>query len=180
MNYAQIDAALKASFQRENAAFLHGFWHGLNASHGEWSLKQWLDALVEEFDISSIPAELLKAFQLIHTSSEAQIQADALSLQLLLPDDEESIQIRALALQHWCQGYLYGLGLGPKVTNWKSLPTELREHIEDITQISQLDENSVSESEEDESDFINLVEYVRLTVGHIADELRVQTAPTLH
>jgi uncharacterized protein YgfB (UPF0149 family) len=171
MNYAQLDGALKASLQRESVAFLHGFWHGLFANHGEWSLSRWLEALSVEFDISSMPANLLVAFQDIHRIGEAQIQADSLSLSLLLPDDDTSNRLRAQALQDWCEGYLYGLGLGDKIQNWKSLPKGLRETLEDIVQISQLDVTSVEESEEAEEEITALIEYVRLAIGDLADEL---------
>ena len=173
MNYAQIDASLKTSFAREDAAFLHGFWHGLNASHSEWDLKLWLDALVEEFDISSIPASLLVVFQDIHRIGEAQINADSLALQLFLPDDDDtSTQSKAITLQDWCEGYLYGLGLGDKVKNWKSLPKDLRESVEDIAHISQLDTDNISDDETAEEDLIALIEYVRLSVGNIVDEMK--------
>lgn len=179
MDYAQIDATLKDSL-REDASFLHGFWHGLNAGNEDWDLKAWLDALVKEFDISSMPAQLLKDFQRIHDISTEQLKEDPLSITLLLPSDDEPLKLRAYALQQFCQGYLYGLGLGNRIQNWKNLPKEFREWIEDITHISQLDETSVSESNSDESDFTDLSEYVRLAVGHIAEHLAPQTQPTVH
>lgn len=171
MNYSQIDEVLKSTLAREDAAFMHGFWHGLNAGHQEWALKNWLDALVEEFDISSMPASLIKAVQEIHDQSKAELEDDPLSIRLLLPDDGQSLQLRALALSQWCQGYLYGLSHGERIQNWKQLPAEFREWIEDITHISQLDEQSVKDTETDESDFTDLSEYVRLAVGHIAEHL---------
>ena len=109
MDYAQIDATLKASL-REDAAFLHGFWHGLNAGNEDWDLKAWLDALIKEFDISSMPAQLLKDFQRIHDVSKEQLSEDPLSITLLLPSDDEPLKLRVYALQQFCQGYLYGLG----------------------------------------------------------------------
>jgi hypothetical protein len=181
MNYAQINEALKASLQREEVAFLHGFWHGLNAGHAQWNIKSWLDALVAEFDISSMPATLIKVFQQIHDTSIEQLQDDPLSITLLLPDDNQPLKVRALALSQWCQGYLYGLSHGERIQNWKQLPNEFREWIEDITHISQLDENSVQDTQEDESDFVDLSEYVRLAVGHIAEHLTPKTsAQTIH
>ncbi|MCI4411060.1 MAG: UPF0149 family protein [Thiotrichales bacterium] len=179
MDYAQIDATLKASL-REDASFLHGFWHGLNAGNDSWDLKAWLDALVAEFAISSMPAQLLKAFQDIHVTSSEQLAEDPLSISLLLPSDDDSLSLRAYALQQWCQGYLYGLGLGNRITNWKTLPNEFREWIEDITHISQLDETAIQDTNEEESDFFDLSEYVRLAVGHIAEHLTPTTKPTLH
>ena len=171
MTYIQIDAALKASIQRESAAFLHGFWHGLFASHANWSLNEWLKTLAAEFDISVMPAALLVAFQEVHRHGEAQIQADSLALTLLLPEDDTELRLRAQALQDWCEGYLYGLGQGEKVSSWKGLARSLRESVEDIAQISQLDVSSVGDGETAEEDFTALVEYVRLAVGDIADEL---------
>jgi len=78
---------------------------------------------------------------------------------------------------------LYGLGLGERVKNWKGLPKEFREWIEDITHISQLDENSVSDCEEDETSFVDLSEYVRMAAAHIAEHIALipqPTAPTIH
>lgn len=187
MDYAQIDSTLKTSL-REEAAFLHGFWHGLNAGNEQWDLKGWLDALVAEFSISSMPAQLLKDFQRIHDVSSEQLKEDPLSITLLLPSDDEALKIRAFALQQWCQGYLYGLGLGKRITNWRSLPNEFREWIEDITHISQLDESDLEDNNDNETDFTDLSEYVRLAVGHIAEHLGSGAAvipadsnnPTIH
>lgn len=185
MDYAQIDATLKDSL-REEAAFLHGFWHGLNAGNAQWDLKGWLDALVAEFSISSIPAQLLKSFQQIHDTSSEQLKEDPLSITLLLPNDEVALADRAYALQQWCQGYLYGLGLGNRIHNWKSLPNEFREWIEDITDISQLDEHDLEDNNDNEGYFVELSEYVRLAVGHIAEHLEEQPVsassqpPTIH
>lgn len=172
MNYAQIEASLKASLRQQDTSFLHGYWHGLFASHNIWTLKEWLDALVDEFSIASMPAALLVSVQQIHDTSLAQLQQDPLSMTLLLPDDTVALRLRAEALQGWTEGYLYGLGQGERIRNWKALPSELREWIEDITQISQLDPASVSDSEEDEVAFTDLSEYVRLAAGHIADTLQ--------
>lgn len=179
MDYAQIDSTLKASL-REDASFLHGFWHGLNAGNENWDLKAWLDALVTEFDISSMPAQLLKDFQRIHDTSKEQLTDDPLSITLLLPSDDEPLKVRAYALQQFCEGYLYGLGLGNRIQNWKTLPKEFREWIEDITHISQLDDSNLEDSNSNESDFVDLSEYVRLAIGHIAEHLAPQPQPSIH
>ena len=52
---------------------------------------------------------------------------------LWLPDDEESLEERTIALAQWCSGFLAGLASGGQLD---ALSEEAKEAIEDLQQIA--------------------------------------------
>jgi len=100
----------------------------------------------------------------------------------LLPDDDERISVRALALSEWCQGFLYGvayMGVGDD----KEWSDDNRGVLRDLMEISRLDSDGSEDS--DEQAFIELQEYVRAAVQMLLGELQESTEeqnhqPTVH
>ena len=76
---------------------------------------------------------------------------------LLLPGDDAPLAERASALGQWCQSFLSGFGLVP---NQRPLSTEALEVLQDLEGIAQVD-SALAESEDGESDYTDVVEYVR-------------------
>ncbi len=87
----------------------------------------------------------------------------------LLPDEEASIEERSAALREWVQGFLYGLGLGG-LKEFDQLSEQAREFSRDLLQIGNL-EVADEESEESEKALFEIVEYVRMGVLVLRDEL---------
>ena len=90
---------------------------------------------------------------------------------LLLPDDDEPLPQRVEELSRWCQGFLLGLGLGG-VQEQTKLPGDSHEVMRDFAEISRLGGGEASESNEDEAAFAEIVEYVRMAVLLLYEELR--------
>jgi uncharacterized protein YgfB (UPF0149 family) len=90
---------------------------------------------------------------------------------LLLPDDDEPLPQRVEELSRWCQGFLFGLGLGG-VREQTNLSGETREVMRDFVEISRLGTGEASDSNEDEAAFAEIVEYVRMAVLLLYEELR--------
>lgn len=78
---------------------------------------------------------------------------------LLLPDDDAPLPERALALKRWCQGFLYGAGLGQAAD---APDGQSRDILKDISEFTQLD--SSAEGEADEAAFMEICEYLRSAV----------------
>ncbi|HUN71314.1 MAG TPA: UPF0149 family protein, partial [Steroidobacteraceae bacterium] len=77
---------------------------------------------------------------------------------------------RAEALAQWCQGFLYGLGSGA-VQDAGSLPGDLGEIVRDLTEISRVGVDIAQTEESNESAYAELVEFVRISVQVVFEEL---------
>lgn len=106
----------------------------------------------------------------------AGLLADLLfEFQMVLPDDEEALPVRAEALGVWCQGFLTGMQLaGVPITDRE--PSELTEAIDDLIEIAKMNYDDVDAGEEDEGAYVELVEYVRVAVIFIYQDLREPNA----
>jgi uncharacterized protein YgfB (UPF0149 family) len=89
----------------------------------------------------------------------------------LLPDDDEPLAQRVEELSRWCQGFLLGLGLGG-VREQTNLPGDSHEVMRDFVEISRLGNGQAAESNEDEAAYAEIVEYVRMAVLLLYEELR--------
>jgi hypothetical protein len=89
---------------------------------------------------------------------------------LLLPGDETPVTERATALGQWCQGFLYGLGSSP-LPDVDQLPEEVAEIVRDLTALTQIGVDADEPLEESEQAYAELVEFVRVGVQLLHDEL---------
>ena len=169
LDYDVIDSLLARVEAEAYAAEFHGFISGQLCVTGSANEELWKDFL----DIQSNDEELIRLcheemLQLINVTSE-QLQSDDFGLQLLLPDDDASMGLRAEALVNWCHGFLNGFGLS-EGRNQNGVSAEVNEVIEDFTQICRLD---LDEDEEDEEQtFMELQEYVRMGTILVYEELQ--------
>jgi uncharacterized protein len=115
---------------------------------------------------------MLEAFN----STVQQLADDELRFALWLPDDEHSLDERTQALAQWCTGFLAGLGLGGPL---QALSDEASEALSDLQQIARAglsayaDESGNAEGdEENEQAFSEIVEYVRVVILILREELR--------
>jgi uncharacterized protein YgfB (UPF0149 family) len=117
----------------------------------------------------ALEAVLAEAFE----STMAQLEDEEFGFVLWLPDDEESLEERTIALAQWCSGFLAGLGSGGQLD---ALSEEAKEAIEDLQQIARAEISSpgqdVDDSEEDEVAFTEIVEYVRVVALMLREDFR--------
>ncbi len=128
-------------------------------------------------------AELVRS---IHDGLRVQLSDGQLGLRLLLPEDDEDMARRLGALGDWCQGFLVGLGQGG-LTDPARLTAEVNEALQDLAAIARVDDEAemAVEDEDDEADYTQLVEYVRMVAMSLYEELSdpdaaQPRAPTLH
>ena len=94
-----------------------------------------------------------------------------MGLYLWLPGDDETLEDRTMALAQWCSGYLAGLGSSGD-DSLAALSDDGNDALKDLQQISAADVTDTDESEEDENAFTEIVEYVRVVVLMIREDLR--------
>ncbi|MGH8322977.1 MAG: UPF0149 family protein, partial [Steroidobacteraceae bacterium] len=89
---------------------------------------------------------------------------------LLLPEDAASLDTRTVALAQWCQGFLYGLG-GSAIQDASGLPGEVGEIVRDLSEITRAGGDGGQSVEANESAYVELVEFVRVGVQLVFEEL---------
>lgn len=158
-------------------AELHGLLCGLLCADANLNREQWLRHVREELAKDAEFSEpvqdlLLKLFDY----GAAQLNASDWSLALLLPDDDAPLHQRIDALDLWCQGLLYGLALG-QVERRRELSEESREFLHDATEIAQAGFDAAESSEADEVAYTEVVEYLRVGLLLLYQDLRHSANP---
>lgn len=100
---------------------------------------------------------------------EAGFNNAELGLNLLLPDEDAPMELRAKNLACWCSGFISGFGLG-ETLNQNEKSAEVMEVLQDLESIARVNER-VDDSEENEADFMELEEYARMAAIMIYMEL---------
>jgi len=160
-----------------NPAELHGLLCGLLCADRDLDREQWLiharEQLTDDVQLAEPTRDLLlKLFEY----GAAQLNAPDWTVTPLLPDDDTPLRQRADALGIWCQGLLYGLGLG-EVEQRGELSTESREFLRDAAEIARVGFDTDEASEADETAYAEVVEYLRVGLLLIHQDLRHSAAP---
>ena len=163
-------------------AELHGLLCGLLCADPNLSHERWLahasGDLLDDLDLAEdTQTVLLKLFDY----GAAQLNDPDGAATPLLPDDETPLQRRAQALGAWCQGFLYGLGLGESGRRGRLSP-ESQEFLRDATEIAQVGFDADEADEADEIAYAEVVEYLRVGLLLIQQDLRfaAPAKPHLH
>lgn len=117
----------------------------------------------------ALQAALTEAWQ----STIAQFEDEEFGFSLWLPDDEEPLEERTVALARWCSGFVAGLGSGGQL---EALSEEAREAIGDLQEIARAElsapEGEGPLAEEDEVAYAEIVEYVRVVALVLREDFR--------
>ena len=89
---------------------------------------------------------------------KGELSGSDITLVLLLPADDAPLAERAKALGQWCQGFLDGFGI---VVGNAPLSAEAMEVLQDLSAIAQV-QSGLEESEDGESDYMEVMEYLRV------------------
>jgi uncharacterized protein YgfB (UPF0149 family) len=108
-----------------------------------------------------------------HENTALQLADEEFGFVLWLPDDEEALEERITSLAQWCSGFLAGLASAGQLD---ALSEESKEAIEDLQQIARAEMSSTvqasDESEEDETAYAEIVEYVRVVALMLREDFR--------
>jgi uncharacterized protein len=98
-----------------------------------------------------------------------QLRADNYAFQLALPGDEYSLEQRLGSLADWCGGFLNGVGCALSDAAARALLRD-DDSLGDLVEISNL-QAEADDSDENEALYVELVEYVRLAVLNLNENL---------
>lgn len=176
-DYDEIQDCLGGPAAGSAAAEAHGTLCGLMSVAADDLPDSWIrntlaDAGSDGDQIATHDRDRLAA---LHQATLDLLTGSQFEFQLLLPDDDAQLGLRADALGRWCQGFLYGLAVRG-LKSFDDLPGEMREILEDLSQITQAEFADGEGEEEGEKAYANLVEYVRVGAQLIYDELNPPAA----
>jgi len=171
------------------AAELHGVMVGMLAGGARMNRAALMKSLEAHADVATAFADdMIASLWQLQLKTLEDLGADDLLFQPLLPDDDDDLNLRVMALADFARGLLTGFGLAVPANNPALAGEVVRETLQDIVNISQLD--SVDEvDEESELAYAELHEFVRLGVIHLFEELApreehghdaVDLPPTVH
>ncbi|NRA20300.1 MAG: UPF0149 family protein [Oceanospirillaceae bacterium] len=169
-------------------AELHGLVAGQLASGARLTQELWLQMANDFLDVEHFSQDSSKVGLIgLYQQSLQELESLSMSLDLLIPDDDYEISQRVESLGLWVQGFLAGFGTQARQSD-KGMSAEAKEMLNDLGQIAQVASLDLEESEDSESDFFELTEYVRMGAVFIFTECNVapssatstEQQPTLH
>ena len=171
LDFARVDEELERACATVGAAEAHGVICGLLCVPHGIDNPLWLDELAPQHAGADVQVSEEQARRLlveVATLSAERLSGEAFEFYPLLPADKSPIQIRSRALGEWCTGFLFGLTLAG-VGELDGLPDDTREIVTDLSRLAAI--RGGAADEEEETAYAELVEYVRVGVMLIGQEL---------
>lgn len=173
-DYWHIQRSLAAAHALADAAEAHGTLAGALCALVPYRLEDWLAEILPE-GVDYPDTE--NALRSLYEETVAALSGPSMQFELLMPDDDRPLQERTRALTSWCTGFLYGLGSNG-AADPERLPGDLGEIVRDLTEITRADVDADDGAEANEAALAELVEFVRVGVQLVFDEL--EPARTRH
>ena len=177
--YTAFAALLVNSGYTVSPAELHGLLLGRSCAGAGFEIDPWLVDAAELLGAApedNVRQALIGLQEMVKT----ELASSDVTVVLLLPSDDAPLSERAVALGQWCQGFLGGFGL---TAGDKALSAEAMEVLQDLSAIAQV-QNALEESEDGESDYMEVMEYLRvaplLLFSECAKPVVVAAKPSLH
>lgn len=166
-------------------SFVHGCWIALIVGGRHHSPKAWVDFLIQEKDAwGKLDVKIQHLFLSIAEASVEQLGDPHYVLQLLLPNDDETLDDRVHALGEWCMGYMRAFNENKKeLIHW--MGQDAKEALADLEEITEVTID-VTEDPHAEENYAEVVEYLRVAVSLIHQEILAgrtqsgQHSPYLH
>lgn len=171
VTFAEVARVLEGLESSVPAAEAHGCLVGALCTSPDYPMARWLEEIIPDADQRN-DEESQQPLRLLYADTLNALRGEDMEFEALLPDDDVALVARAGGLSHWCQGFLYGFGTGGKALKQEELPGNVNEILNDLTHIGRASveiEGDGNESEEEA--YAEVVEYVRVGVQLIHDEL---------
>ncbi len=150
--------------------YAHGFWTGMICGGRHVSPKDWINTVVGRPETwGSLGTPLQHMLLAIAEATVEQLGDSQYRMQLLLPDDEEGLDDRIHGVSEWCAGFMQAFRHCNQ-DHQDLLQGEAAEALADLNEITQIS-LEIEDDPEDEQNFVEIVEYVRVAVALIHQEL---------
>lgn len=177
--YTELERALGRSGTDHSAAELHGVCCGVLSVDQTSDPNQWLAQILEGDPQNLHFQETRTLLHQLFSVTRQQLNGAEMDFALFLPEDDD-LQAQVEAMQDWCQGF--GLGIATAgIHDIKKLPADSREWLEDVVRIGASGDFDFDDKEESENALIELLEYLRIGVMMITEEMQpMKAAPQVH
>ena len=169
-----VDRALRQLGATEGAPEAHGSLCGIACVLGSLARSVWVASLFAADHAPGTDHEEHAGIlgELATVTCTALTNGD-MAFSLLLPPDEQPLACRAEGLADWCSGFMHGLGEAAGTRSSRdSLNGELtREIMDDFAEITRVTLGDDESDLEAEAAYTELVEFVRVSVQLVFDEL---------
>ena len=136
---------------------IHGYLCGLLSGGQVLNERQWLNQLEEQMGDDGFDDAVRQLLGQLFTRTQSELESGSFVAELLLPDDDDALDIRTEALGIWCQSFISGFGQGLQ----GALVSEMAEEVlRDLAEIALIE--AADEGDESERLFIEVSEFVRL------------------
>lgn len=180
MDFQQLNDVLEPYVELESPSFIHGMLIGLICVDNDIQEAVWIKKIIEEAQIKSVKESFLKRLHELFLETNKGLNGSGFELTLCLPDENDSLVQRAQMLGHLCEGVVYGIGLAGGLSEMENeLSKEVREVINDLSEIARIDLSSMDDDKEAdaiENDLTELVEFVKVGVLVLNEELNPSKA----
>lgn len=167
-SYSELADALEKTKSTFNAAQVHGLLCGLIcASAGDFDKGAWQKRILG----TKKNRQSVELLQQLQETSYHQMTDFSFEFSLILPEDSIDINARTEALGLWCQGFLTGLDKSAKQIKQHG-SEEMQDALNDIIEIAKVNYGDLTDNDEDEAAYFELVEYVRLAALMIFHEMK--------
>lgn len=176
-DYETLDYNLQLVGASFAAAGSHGVICGVLATNATVVSETWLREIITyESSADSPYVECKRSLLELYDATREQLNDVELGFELFLPNDDiVSLTQRVVALTQWCEGFMLGVGLaGLKADD--SLPKDCAEILKDISEIIRANANG-ADDEQDATSYVEIVEYLRISVMLIHEEMQPIKAP---
>ncbi len=170
--FDDVAQALAAGGSTVHAAEAHGCLCGALCARRGYLAAEWLEELLPDGPEPGNTVAITTAGPLksLFHQSRAVLEAREMEFEPLLPPDETTLDERVEALGAWAQGFLYGFGAaGPFKPG--TLTTVVAEVLTDFAEVARAGAVGSESVEVEEGALTELVEFVRVGVQLIYDEL---------
>ncbi|MBF6058280.1 MULTISPECIES: UPF0149 family protein [Thiomicrorhabdus] len=185
MEFDRVNEVISAFPELESPSFIQGILIGLLCADNDIKETVWIKRLIEEAEIKSVKESFLQVLHELYLQTNKGLNGSGFELQLCLPDDETDLATRAFMLGQLCEGVLYGLGLVSHLSDFEArLSHEVRDALSDLGEIARIDidglNDETSADDVSENDLMQLVEYVKVSLLMVNEELNpTQAAPIM-
>jgi len=174
IEHDELDALLKSCGSSWNAGQAHGLLCSRLSLADAQGASRWIaQVLAEANSDAERRAECAEMLDALCASTWQQLVERMSEFDLLLADDEDPAAVRTEVMAQWCEGFLHGLVAEKHSEELKKRLTEepLADIIKDMLEITRATVGEEADDENFDNDFAELVEYLRVAVQLMYEEL---------
>ena len=177
VSHDELEQLLLAADAEGGASEAHGLLAGIVCAGGKPAPDLWLSHLLGDDTLGAAAVEARKLLMRLHADILRQFNDESFGFELLLPGDEAPLSLRTENLGQWCGGFLYGLALGG-FREGIDMPETVTEVMKDFYEISHARFAYEATDDADEAAYMEILEYVRMSVLLLHEELQPVPANT--